>query len=328
MTCCTANLDAYLAGKSALLSDPLSGAISAGAIQMSDWLTWAALCRTEAGALFDVTQDSAFARVREHPWRITCTQGPSQQFAARGEQPDQPALRPSLDMEQLTQAIRFRYGHEAASRLPSKLTATELKGRAIDREAAEEATEQLPAAKGAWRLPEFAERQLTAAERGSATHLFMQFVQYESCTDPEGIDRELARLVERRFLTEQQAKAVDRRKILTLFRSPFGQRILQAKNMEREFKFSILTDAANFSADASGEQVLLQGVVDCFWREADGLVVVDYKTDYVNNNLDEVTQRYRPQLRAYAHALSRIFETPVKETILYFFSVDSPVSVK
>ena len=69
-----------------------------------------------------------------------------------------------------------------------------------------------------------------------------------------------------------------------------------------------------------GEQVLLQGVVDCALLEEDGITVLDFKTDYVTE--DTVMQRaesYRIQVETYADALSRIFEKPVKEKVLYFF---------
>ena len=52
------------------------------------------------------------------------------------------------------------------------------------------------------------------------------------------------------------------------------------------FKFSILTDAGAYDPAAAGEQVLLQGVVDCFWQEADGIVILDFKTDYLNGDLE------------------------------------------
>ena len=68
-------------------------------------------------------------------------------------------------------------------------------------------------------------------------------------------------------------------RIERLFAAPFGARILQAEKLHREFKFSLLTDAVEFAPAAAGEQVMLQGVVDCFWEEADGIVLVDFKTD-------------------------------------------------
>ena len=71
----------------------------------------------------------------------------------------------------------------------------------------------------------------------------------------------------------------------------------------------------------------MQGVVDCFWEEAGGLVIVDFKTDRIAGNLEEKAARYAPQLAAYAAALTRIFECPVRESILYFFDCDRAVTL-
>ena len=129
------------------------------------------------------------------------------------------------------------------------------------------------------------------------------------------------------FLTPRQAEAVDVQKIRRLFSSPLGKTLLSAKTLRREFKFSILTDAEAYSPEAAGEQVMLQGVVDCFWQEPDGIVILDFKTDYIDGDLQQKAERYAPQLHAYAAALSRIFQTPVKKTILYFFSANQPIEI-
>ena len=155
----------------------------------------------------------------------------------------------------------------------------------------------------------------------------MQFVRYEACTDEPGVRAELQRLQVQKFLTPRQAEAVDVQKILRLFSSPLGKALLSAKTLRREFKFSILTDAEVYSPEAAGEQVMLQGVVDCFWQEPDGIVILDFKTDYIDGDLQQKAERYAPQLHAYAAALSRIFQTPVKKTILYFFSANQPIEI-
>ncbi len=123
-----------------------------------------------------------------------------------------------------------------------------------------------------------------------------------------------------RFLTPEQAEAVDCEKIVRLFQSPFGKRILNAQEPKREFKFSILTDAGAYDPAAAGEQVMLQGVVDCFWQEPDGLVIVDFKTDRLYDGPERKAADYAPQIGAYAAALSRIFQTPVKARYLYFLT--------
>lgn len=326
MTSCAARYESRLQKLRLLLSDPLQPCVSAAARRPDDWILMAALCRTESGALFAASGPCDCSRVRALPWRVTLQQTVPADPAVRGASPEQPAQIPPLDRAQVEQSASFHYAHEAATRLPSKLTATQLKGRFLDAEAAEQAPAEPQ--RRPWRTPQFLQdRPLTGREKGSATHLFMQFVRYEACTDEPGVRAELQRLQVQKFLTPRQAEAVDVQKILRLFSSPLGKTLLSAKTLRREFKFSILTDAEAYSPEAAGEQVMLQGVVDCFWQEPDGIVILDFKTDYIDGDLQQKAERYAPQLHAYAAALSRIFQTPVKKTILYFFSANQPIEI-
>ena len=85
-------------------------------------------------------------------------------------------------------------------------------------------------------------------------------------------------------------------------------------------RFSLLESAARFVPEASaGDEILLQGVVDCFFEEDGALVVVDFKTDRIAPDaLAERAEHYRPQLEAYSLALAQVIGKPVKEKILYF----------
>ena len=328
MTSCSAQYASRLKKLLLRLSDPLGPWVSAAVRQPDEWILLAALCRTESGALFAACGPCAYSRVRRYPWLVTLQDVSPAAPAARGTDAETPRQAPPLDREQVQQSVSFRYAHEAATRLPAKLTATQLKGRGLDLEAAEEASAQPEPARKPWRTPQFLQdRPLTGREKGSATHLFMQFVRYEACTSREGIRQELTRLQAEKFLTPRQAEAVDAEKILALFSSELGKQILNAEDLRREFKFSILTDAAAYDPAAAGEQVMLQGVVDCFWQEAGGIAILDFKTDYIDGDLNEKAARYAPQLRAYAQALSRIYDLPVRKTILYFFSAGRAVEI-
>ncbi len=237
--------------------------------------------------------------------------------------PDERAAR------ELRERLAFVYPHGPAQELPSKVTATELKDRATRDE---DAADLAPGPKKPFRLPDFgrAERPLSGAERGTATHLVLQLMDLEKSGSPEGIRDEIRRLREEGFLSQRESEAVDGEAILRLFASPLGQRIRGAEKLRREFKFSLLCDAADFFPVPPGEQVLLQGVVDCFLEEEDGLTVIDYKTDRVKNRreAEERARFYGPQLRAYAGALERICGKPVRRCLLYFLRAGEAVELE
>ena len=76
------------------------------------------------------------------------------------------------------------------------------------------------------------------------------------------------------------------------------------------------------------EKIRLQGIIDCFFEEEDGIVLLDYKTDYVEEGQEEkIIERYKSQLKYYKDALEKITGKVVKETYLYLFKLDKEVSI-
>ena len=238
---------------------------------------------------------------------------------------------PDADVErELKRRLAFVYPHREAEALPSKLTATGLKDRY---QPDEEAVPLMPRTGRPFRLPDLSgeEKPLTAAERGTATHLVLQNLDFSRTDSEETLRGEIQRLREARFLSAREAQAVDAGAILRLFASPLGKRLRGAETLRREFRFSLLCDAGDFFPEAAGagEQVLLQGVVDAFWEEEGHLVILDYKTDRVGSRAEaeERAKTYTGQLRAYAGALARIFRKPVRECLLYFLHAGETVEV-
>ena len=242
---------------------------------------------------------------------------------------DAPACEPNAAaMEELTRNLDFRYPHGAAQDLPSKLTATELKGR----EEADPDAAPLSRPRGnLFRLPDFSkkDRPLSGAQRGTATHLVLQYMDFAAGDRPETVRAEIERLRRKQILSEREAEAVDENAIVRLFASPLGRRMRAAKDPVREFKFSLLCDAGELTGDGAGEEVLLQGVVDCCIEEDGALTIIDYKTDAVRGEeaLRSRAAYYAGQLRAYAAALRRIFQKPVRECVLVFLSTGATVRV-
>lgn len=154
-------------------------------------------------------------------------------------------------------------------------------------------------------------------------HFIMQHLDYSR----DDIDRQIIEMVSKDLLTEQQAGSVDPDRIRTFFTSPLGQRILSREKVFREVPFNLEIPCQEIYNDLGAEcyqdeTVLLQGVIDCFFEEADGIVLVDYKTDYVpDGDVDRVRGRYELQISYYARALEKLTGKKVKEKYIYLFSV-------
>ena len=221
-------------------------------------------------------------------------------------------------------ALLYEYPHREACFTPTKLTATQLKGRQKDSEIAENTVK--PYIRSEFAAPRFLSGELpvSAAQRGTATHLVMQYVPLDG--DARAT---VAELVARRLLTEDQAQAVDTAAIMRFLASPLADELRKADRVEREYQFSILVSAGDYyrGVDA-GDQVLLQGVVDLFAETKDGITVVDFKTDYVTEEtIGEKVSYYRPQVEAYSTALEQIPEKKVIRRVLYFFRTGQAIDL-
>ena len=122
---------------------------------------------------------------------------------------------------------------------------------------------------------------------------------------------------------------MDPERIAALFASPLGRELLKADGLQRKFKFSIVAPARDYYPQAGeGEEVLLQGVVDCWFETLEGITVVDFKTDRVGEDgLAQRAESYRSQLTAYSRALEEITGRNVARKVLWFFHLDRAVEL-
>ena len=290
------------------------------ALCSGDWVLMAALRRTEAGELFALGGRPKMCSLGEPVWLIRVSAAPGIGIgSAITEEQEQ---LPVEALENIRLGLEFRYAHTAATQTPSKQTATQRKGRIKDAEA----TENAPAERK--QLEKRYSSNKTGAQAGTATHAVMQFIQYEHCGSVVAIEKELERLTQECYITSEQAGMVSCEQIAAFFTSELGKKLQKHPNVLREFKFSILDDASNYDPSITDEEILLQGVVDCALVDDDGITVIDFKTDFVTEEtLETKADYYRPQVLAYAAAMARIYQLPVKESWLYFFRLNRIVKV-
>ncbi len=139
------------------------------------------------------------------------------------------------------------------------------------------------------------------------------------------IRSQASRMVEEEFLTPQEAEAVNEKRIAGFFLSGLGQRLLASRAVNRETPFNIELECTEVYRDMpsdlyAGETILLQGVIDCFFEEQEGLILVDYKTDYVPaSGINRIKELYGIQIDYYVKALESITGKKVQEKFIYLF---------
>ena len=106
---------------------------------------------------------------------------------------------------------------------------------------------------------------------------------------------------------------------------------MPADQLHREYRFSVLAPGNEvFGEEASDDDVLLQGIIDLFYVDADGIHIIDFKTDYLDSDdmKAEKSAHYKTQLDTYAYALRAIYEeTPIADKTLIYVRYGKSVSV-
>lgn len=224
--------------------------------------------------------------------------------------------------ENIIQRLQWEYPYKLMNAVPAKITVSELK-RKFDSGIGEESDNlYLPPLR---KKPAFMEesKTMSAAEKGTIMHFVMQHLDIAQCTTRECIEQQLEQMLQNELLTGEQRKTVVIDKILRFAASPIGQRMMQTK-INREIPFNMELPCTEIYKDLDKElysrhKVMLQGVIDCYFEEQDGIVLVDYKTDYIKDNLDVIKERYQVQIDFYTKALQQITGKPVKERYIYLF---------
>ena len=230
------------------------------------------------------------------------------------------------DFPWVGKTLGWQYGYNHIVGKPAKLSVTEIKRRFS--ELADDHGQQVFSKKSIALRPRFIQQStgLTGAERGTLMHSVMQHIDFQGDLQIEGIKAQLQEMVDQEMILPEHAPLVDMPGIVAFFESSLGKRLCRSSKVRRELPFSLILPAERFDAEmtGTGEGVFIQGVIDVLFDEEDGLILLDYKTDWVKDST-ELIERYAIQLDLYGEAIERIFKQPVKEKYLYVFSTKEAV---
>ena len=304
-----------------------------------DWVMPAAL------APFGVKADADYARPgaawQDAVWQVRIARavpaGTVEEGAYAGE-PRLEALRrgdltgtpvpPWLD-EQLS----WQYAYPQAVRTAAKFSVSEVKRRYQElhsNELQDEADLSVPAAAvippapgeddafdalPPWLAGE--EAAVSGAQRGTALHKALQYITPAADQTTATLRREIDAFVRQGLLSREEAKLVYVPVLAAFCQSDIGRRMAESPELHREYPFTVLLSGGDpLPETETGEQILIQGVIDCLFREDDAWILVDYKSDRLET-ADAFRSRYAVQLALYKRAVEQITHRPVEETYIY-----------
>lgn len=280
--------------------------------------------------------------------------------ALDGKEPETEAEAKSHKM--LKERMNRSYEHEKLQGLVMKTSVSELKKAQMDLEFTKELFPQkeiVPYIPSFMQK----EQELGGADRGSAYHRVMELLDFAKVLDcgnavdgeavsdgqdtvctAEGdagqkkgtgysgrqreLEAQIQEMVRRELLSNVWRDAVSVRKLLQFFESALAGRMARAQKsgrLKKEQPFVLGISARRLNGDFPEEEtVLIQGIIDAFFEEDDGLVLMDYKTDAVQTG-EELIKRYHTQMEYYTEALERIVGKKVKQQIIYSFALGKEI---
>ena len=231
----------------------------------------------------------------------------------------------------LTQ-LSYRYPYSSLSGIPSKISVSRLYPGFLDEDDDESSLEKKVQTLEP-RKPDFSGTVHTAAEKGTATHLFLQFCDFSALNgSEEDARREASRLEAEKFIPKEALTLIRYNEIAKFSGSRFFERLRKSTDVHRETRFNILLPASDFAEDSSKKELLtgcdifVQGVIDLFFTDCDGhLILCDYKTDRLTpeelTNPDTIIQKmtsvHGEQLRYYAESIKRLTGKYPDETLVF-----------
>lgn len=233
----------------------------------------------------------------------------------------------------LDEQLSWQYAYPQAVRTAAKFSVSEVKRRYQELhsdELQDEAALSVPAAAVIPTAPgeddAFAalppwlageEAAVSGAQRGTALHKALQYITLAANQTTATLRREIDAFVRQGLLSREEAKLVYVPVLAAFCQSDIGRRMAESPELHREYPFTVLLAGGDpLPETETGEQILIQGVIDCLFREDDAWILVDYKSDRLET-ADAFRSRYAVQLALYKRAVEQITHRPVEETYIY-----------
>jgi len=237
--------------------------------------------------------------------------------------------------KEVVKNLEFAYPYSVQKGFPSKTSVTAIK-KLIEMKKDEPVTTQnLPEYKMQFERPAFitGTGKLTATEKGTALHTFLQYAELSKLSDENDVREEIKRLVENEFITREQADTLDVKSILDFGNSSVLKKALLSGSIERERRFNIKVELG-FLAKLTNEQlnsdpsslVIMQGVIDCLCYDGENYTIIDYKTDR-NITENELRDRYSSQMELYKYAVREITGCEHVNCVIYSFYLKKEINV-
>lgn len=229
--------------------------------------------------------------------------------------------------DEIERRLSYKYAFSNSVNVPTKLSVTDIK--VLKQEKMERIKYKIPVLRD---IPQFKKEDegFSKAEIGTIVHFVMQHINMNESLTPDNISSQINTMVTKKLLTEKEAKVVDENKINEFFKTSIGERMKSSPLVKREVPFVIKKRANEIINTLHNDDdiILIQGIIDCYFQEEDEVVIIDYKTDEIDDgNFEVVKKEYSSQILSYKEAVEKITNKKVKECYLYLFDAGKAVEI-
>ena len=174
----------------------------------------------------------------------------------------------------------------------------------------------------------YKEDKITSAQKGTLVHLMLQKLNVKKQDYTyQDIKNLIDDLLLRRIITEKEAQAINIDSILQFTKSDLYKEIGKAKKVYKEHPFYINMKAKDIYDTDSEDMILVQGVIDLYFiDENDNIILVDYKTDNVEN-VEELVEKYKEQLNLYKSAIEKALNKKVDKALIYSIKLQECINI-
>ena len=225
-----------------------------------------------------------------------------------------------INLEEIKEKLNYEYSNIVSTILPTKSTVSKIKEMSNNNEIDFDSMQNKEIGL-ANIVPKFLDNdeKISNSEKGTLMHLMLQKINLKENYNYAKLEKLKQELIAKKIITQTQGDAININKLLQFLNTAFANRIKNAKEIQKEKMFCTKILAKEIFEQAKNETILVQGIIDLFFiDEKDRLILVDYKTDYVENGREDfLVKKYKKQLEIYKKALEEALEKNVDEVYIY-----------
>ena len=230
-------------------------------------------------------------------------------------------LPEKIDYEKINEILNWQYKYKEMTNIQSKMSVTKIKELKNNETQKQQHIEIKPK----FMLDK---TKVSSAERGTITHLILQKLDFTKEYSKEELAQFVNNLCTKNIITQIQKDSINIEKIYQIINTKFIKNLKNAKEIKKETPFYTYINTKEIYNTQNSENILVQGIIDLYYiNQQNEVILVDYKTDYVEGSGEELIDKYKVQLEIYKKALEESLKEKVKHIYIYSIYLNKEIEI-